>query len=79
MPIDHTGISVEKDLHKKVVEFYLAALAPLGYEKIMAFGLNEEATGLGVKPKSDFWLTAVDAKVAPLHFAFTSPGMPGSP
>jgi hypothetical protein len=74
MPIDHTAISVEKSLHKETVDFYLAALAPLGYEKVMAFGPNEEATGLGVKPKSDFWIMSVDVKVVPLHFAFTSPG-----
>jgi len=74
MPIDHTSIAVTKDLHKKSVDFYLTALKPLGYEKIMAFGPNEERTGLGVKPKSDFWIIAADeAKVPNCHIAFTAP------
>ena len=74
MPIDHTSISVNKDLHKKTLDFYLAALKPLDYVKVMAFGPNEENVGLGVGHKSDFWLIAVDKEVPTSHFAFTANG-----
>lgn len=71
MPVDHTSIPVPSSQFKEVVEWYLAALAPLGYKKIMDYGV---AVGLG-DPTPDFWLgsqdvSAGDAKVLPVHTAF---------
>lgn len=45
--IDHTQLAVAAADHKAVVAFYEAALKPLGYKKLMAFGPNEEAVGFG--------------------------------
>ena len=75
MPIDHTCVRVAKDAHKKAVDFYVAALKPLGYEKVMDFG---EAVGFGVRPGhgSDFWVSAADGNVPPTHFAFAADGEP---
>ena len=74
MPIDHTSICVNRDIHKKTVDFYLDALKPLTYVKVMAFGDNEEAVGLGVGRKSDFWLIATEGDAPTSHFAFTANG-----
>jgi len=77
MPIDHTSITVSTDVHKKTVDFYLEALKPLGYEKLLAFGPNEESVGLGVKPRSDFWIIAKAGEDLPTcHIAFTAKGNP---
>lgn len=48
--LDHMVWYVDKDNFEKVVSFYLAALAPLNYEKMFDFG---ETVGLGAKPKAD--------------------------
>lgn len=48
--LDHMVFYVDKDHFEKVVSFYLAALAPLNYEKLLDFG---ETVGLGAKPKAD--------------------------
>ncbi len=76
MPIDHTSMAVVKDEYRQVVDFYVAALKPLGYELIMepAPGM----AGLGVKPRSDFWINTCDGAVAPAktHVAFTAKGEP---
>lgn len=45
--IDHTQLSVSAADHKAIVAFYEAALKPLGYKKLLAFGPNEEAVGFG--------------------------------
>lgn len=45
--IDHTQLTVPAADHKAVVAFYEAALKPLGYKKLLAFGPNEEAVGFG--------------------------------
>ena len=45
--IDHSQVAVPAADHKAVVTFYEAALKPLGYKKLMAFGPNEEAVGFG--------------------------------
>lgn len=45
--IDHTQVSIAAADHKAIVAFYEAALKPLGYKKLMAFGPNEEAVGFG--------------------------------
>lgn len=45
--IDHTQMFVPAADHKAVVAFYEAALKPLGYKNLMAFGPNGEAVGFG--------------------------------
>lgn len=45
--IDHTQMFVPAADHKAVVVFYEAALKPLGYKKLLAFGPNEESVGFG--------------------------------
>ncbi|MBA3458525.1 MAG: VOC family protein [Deltaproteobacteria bacterium] len=65
--IDHTGVQVGD--FKRSVEFYKAALAPLGYELIMTF--EGTAAGFGAGGKPDFWLDG--SKKAPtdhIHIAF---------
>ena len=44
MPVDHTSITIPSSKFKAVVEWYVAALEPLGYKKIMDYGV---AVGLG--------------------------------
>jgi catechol 2,3-dioxygenase-like lactoylglutathione lyase family enzyme len=63
--IDHTGVT-ESDVAKSKV-FYSAALGPLGYAIIMEF---EDAVGLGVPPKPDFWIGKAKAGMPPIHVAF---------
>ena len=63
--IDHTGIGVSNIERSKT--FYAAALAPLGYMVLMAF---DDAAGLGVAPKPDFWIGATKSPIAPTHIAF---------
>jgi catechol 2,3-dioxygenase-like lactoylglutathione lyase family enzyme len=65
--IDHMGVTVTDIARSKA--FYQRALAPLGYELLMDFGV---VVGFGVKGKPDFWLAA-GANVVPLHVAFTAP------
>ena len=65
--IDHTGVGVS-DIGKSKA-FYRAALAPLGYAVLMEF---EDAAGLGVAPKPDFWIGTADAAIAPVHVAFAA-------
>ena len=48
--IDHFAFNVEKAQLDKVVSWYLTALAPLKFEKIMEF---PGATGLGADGKPD--------------------------
>lgn len=73
MPIDHTGIWVPKDKHEEAVNFYLAALKPLGYEKII--GEAGAWAGMGVNEKPDWFLMACDtAPDRQSHIAFTAPG-----
>jgi catechol 2,3-dioxygenase-like lactoylglutathione lyase family enzyme len=62
--IDHIGISVRDYARSK--EFYLAALAPLGYVLVMEFG---DAAGLGEGGKPDFWISAGGDVDKPMHIA----------
>lgn len=70
--IDHTGISVSDFARSKA--FYLAALAPIGYELLLevpaAVTGRNDAAGFGVAPKPDFWLASGTPNVPPLHIAF---------
>ena len=72
--IDHITLPVSD--YDKCKTFYLAALAPLGYETVMELSRAqipqlpvERTCGLGVKGKPDLWLRPED-KVTPTHIAF---------
>ena len=71
--IDHTGVVATS--YETSKQFYLQALAPLGYQLMME--LPQEVTGgrgvagFGVPPKPDFWLAEnATANKPPLHIAF---------
>lgn len=69
--IDHTGVSVSNFKVSKT--FYLAALAPLGYQIVMELPSSivpQGAMGMGVPPKPDFWVGGGMPNVPPLHIAF---------
>jgi catechol 2,3-dioxygenase-like lactoylglutathione lyase family enzyme len=64
--IDHMTLRVRN--YGKSKDFYLAALAPLGYEMIMEW---EGFSGIGVNKKPDFWIAAAeDRQYSQLHIAF---------
>ncbi|ROT37098.1 Glyoxalase/Bleomycin resistance protein/Dihydroxybiphenyl dioxygenase [Sodiomyces alkalinus F11] len=70
MPIDHAGVYVPKPIFQKTLDWYVAALAPIGY-KIMAKP-TESNIGLG-KTVPDWWLGATDSESStPAHIAFTA-------
>jgi catechol 2,3-dioxygenase-like lactoylglutathione lyase family enzyme len=73
--LDHVTLLVSDFQRSKA--FYLAALAPLGYELIMEIDRTkipslpfEAGAGLGVDGKPDLWLRAHDGPIAPTHLAF---------
>ena len=69
--IDHTGLNVSD--YGKSKAFYLAALAPLGYQVVMELPSSivpDGGLGLGVPPKPDFWVAGGKPNVPPLHVAF---------
>ena len=69
--IDHTGLNVSD--YQKSKAFYLAALAPLGYQVVMEMPSSIVplgGMGLGVPPKPDFWVGGGKPNVPPLHVAF---------
>ncbi len=73
--IDHYTLLVGDVERAKA--FYLAALAPLGYELVMEVTRDmvpdlpfEKSCGLGVKGKPDLWLRPADGAIAPTHIAF---------
>src|SRR5574340_171431 len=68
--LDHIGLTVSDFAKSK--QFFLAALAPLGYPVMMDFGT---VAGLGAN-KPDFWLSQGE-KTAPVHIAFSSPNRAG--
>ncbi|KAK3936836.1 Glyoxalase/Bleomycin resistance protein/Dihydroxybiphenyl dioxygenase [Diplogelasinospora grovesii] len=72
MTIDHTGIRVPADKHGKVIAWYEAALAPLGYKIAMEF-MNGNVIGFGDQPfKVDWWVTGTQETVNTSHHAFTA-------
>jgi hypothetical protein len=80
MTIDHAGVYVASAQHEECVKFYLEALKPLGYEKIMTVGPNGEWVGIGAEKKPDWWICA--AKETPnvnnhVAFAAASTSYPG--
>lgn len=74
MTIAHTGIIVPKAKVAEVVAWYLKALEPLGYRKIVDhYGV---AIGLGDKEhEADFWVIGGDiTENISSHHAFAAPG-----
>jgi catechol 2,3-dioxygenase-like lactoylglutathione lyase family enzyme len=73
--IDHIGLSVAD--YERSKAFYLAALAPLGYELFMEIPEGGPHAGFGAngKPdswitKGDFWITKGKATTPQVHVAF---------
>jgi 4-hydroxyphenylpyruvate dioxygenase-like putative hemolysin len=68
--LDHVGISVPADRLQEIVDWYLAALAPLGYTKLKDF--SGHAVGLGPKKNTvPFWIAAkAEGQIAATHIAF---------
>ncbi|EJP70942.1 glyoxalase/bleomycin resistance protein/dioxygenase [Beauveria bassiana ARSEF 2860] len=79
---DHVALSVPQDKYPAVVDFYIAALAPLGYEKLISM-FDDKLVALGDKNspmanRADFWLSGmVESAVADkiyAHWAFAADG-----
>ncbi len=70
--IDHTGVTVS-DL-PRAREFYVRALAPIGYRLLADFPAavtgGSDVAGFGVPPKPDFWLAQGTPNRPPVHVAF---------
>ena len=66
--IDHIGLSVADYQRSKA--FYLAALAPLGYELFMEIAEPGPHGGFGASGKPDFWITRGKATAPQVHVAF---------
>ena len=74
MAIDHCGISSSAASLEGVVQWYLAALKPLGYKKLAEF-LDGAVVGIGADNKADFWITSTKEEPnVKNHFAFTASG-----
>lgn len=73
MGFSHIGISVPPSKFDETLKFYLAALAPLGYNEIMR--PVEQVVGLGVYYPI-FWIGArEDAGEQHVHIAFDAASM----
>jgi hypothetical protein len=70
--LDHVGFAVHPSKYDEVVNWYLAALAPLGVTKQNEY--PGQACGLGTdKHNIPFWIAAKeDAKVTGVHLAFSA-------
>jgi hypothetical protein len=69
--LDHVVVSVPKARFDEVVDWYLAALAPIGYKKFKDF--PGVAAGLGPeKYNTPFWIgvSAKEEDIAATHLAF---------
>ena len=73
--IDHIGLNV-RDV-ARATEFYLKALAPLGYGIVMQVSAEETghgaAVGFGAGQKPSFWIGEGEPKSGPMHVAFVAP------
>jgi catechol 2,3-dioxygenase-like lactoylglutathione lyase family enzyme len=68
--IDHLGIAVSNLATS--IAFYKQALAPLGYELVMAF---DHAAGFGIGGKPDFWIgVGASAPKDQVHVAIRASG-----
>lgn len=80
--LDHLALSVPRDIYQAVLDFYLAALAPLGYEKLVSL-FDDRLVGLGSKSspmpnKADFWISGLadfTCEARYTHWAFVADGM----
>lgn len=78
---DHVALSVPQDKYRAVVDFYLAALAPLNYEKLISM-FEDKLVALGDKNspmenKANFWLSGMAETVVEknyAHWAFAADG-----
>lgn len=75
MPIDHFAFKVHPSEYEKIVDWYLAALAPLGYTKQV--DIPERACGLGTsKFDAKFWIgkseDSNEKASSAFHLAFTA-------
>ena len=66
--IDHIGLSVAD--YQKSKAFYLAALAPLGYELFMEIPKAGPHAGFAAGGKPDFWITRGKPTTPEVHVAF---------
>jgi catechol 2,3-dioxygenase-like lactoylglutathione lyase family enzyme len=69
--IDHIGLGVFD--YERSKAFYLAALAPLGYELFMEMTEAGPYAGFGVGGKPDFWIGKRSSSTAGAHVAFLAP------
>jgi catechol 2,3-dioxygenase-like lactoylglutathione lyase family enzyme len=75
--IDHLSVVVTS--YERSRDFYLAALAPLGYEMVMELKREEipqlpapRICGLGAGGKPDLWLHPREGAISTMHLAFTA-------
>ena len=70
--IDHTGVAVSD--YEKSRSFYSAALAPLGFTKVLEFSAevtgSTDVAGYGEAPKAEFWISRGIPNQPPIHVAF---------
>jgi hypothetical protein len=67
--LDHVGLFASPSQFESIVEWYLTALAPLGYTKHYDF--PGQAVGLGIsKEDSPFWIGSKEGVTGGLHVAF---------
>ena len=66
--IDHIGLGIAD--YERSKAFYLAALAPLGYELFMEIPEAGPHAGFGAGGKPDFWITKGKATTPQVHIAF---------
>ena len=64
--IDHVTVRVQD--FSRLLDFYRAALAPLGYEVLMEY---PGAVGLGADGKPDLWLMRTEQPLNPTHLALS--------
>ncbi|CAI4214140.1 unnamed protein product [Parascedosporium putredinis] len=69
MPLDHTGVIVNKDLFEKTVTWYENALKPIGYSKTID---HKVAVGFGEgKGRADWWVACQQTTNTGTHHAFS--------
>jgi hypothetical protein len=54
MGFSHVGIAVREDVFEETLNFYLTALAPLGYKELMRPA--EKVVGIGANWGPEFWV-----------------------
>jgi catechol 2,3-dioxygenase-like lactoylglutathione lyase family enzyme len=70
--IDHTGVVVSD--YQKSKQFYLSALAPIGYKLHIELPASVtgsvDVAGFGEPEKPDFWISNGEPNKPPVHIAF---------